>query len=458
MPFTEAAHTGKCSSALWTLLSPSGQIFSLFPPSSRFSFCSFEDDYEVDTPEQAVSPPREASAHMRESFGRDSMESSRLDPPDDEPPSLKKGSVEEAGGTDPHFRSADYSISSPAAGEPSIDDQGFFSVAEAPLEVSASQVMMGTESVSNKYVSPESTSASNHHYFHDDRQRMMPSHDLESPLNSDHPQYAEDEAMYMNDEVAENGDSAYSQRHEFVDRGLGPSSPQERFEHSAGSPITGGSNNKFFDAESSLNGGSNQFSGMVDHRYQTEQPIPTQHTVGHAHDPYDGTEEKKYGVEVEEYDSQLENSSDMVKVGHTFQTGPPPQIDPNVDLSSPQSFESLSQQSPAMRGAHEILKRNRRRRLEVYVPASSHMQSDSTPTFPGSLLTMLHAFVSADFPTGHHLQSNDQLPQPLQRPAWTAKALVPLTILARTILVLPCQALLFGPILRVQVIGALAVP
>jgi hypothetical protein len=257
------------------------------------------------------SPKADKSGRIRDCV---TTNSSRLDPPDDEPPSLKKDSMEE--------NSYHPGIMSPTA-ESSVDDHAYY-IAQQSLQVSTIQEhRVRPSEYPNQYVSPESfsqrvdefvdnqaTPVVPPHYF----QATSPSHEADNyfdgtPRSLEVDGYCEDEE---------------------------PLAPNEK----------------------EFSGTMHSFTYATDNQYDQE---------------YFGAEEKKLGMDKEDVDSQLESSVELIngdgeRQGNRFvdtefvYTGShnAAPFSPG-EISTNTGYDSQSHQSPAMRGAHEILKKRRRR-------------------------------------------------------------------------------------------------
>jgi hypothetical protein len=248
--------------------------------------------------------------------------SSRLDPPDDEPPSLKKGSMEEI-----YEELQQQPISTPPGA--SVDEHGFFSMQQQKLEVSTLQ---NPDNYPEQYVSPESyTQHQSDCYVDEEPTPVIPQEYFEdTPRLHEHEEYFDDAprspgaAEYYDDD--------------------GPVDPRDL--GIVGSPY----------AQSTL----------VDEQYYA-------------------SEEKK-SVEKEEIDSQVENSVEFVNkdseeqsAGRFVETSFTEYNGPAGDhpfSPAEASANSQSHQSPAMRGAHEILKK-RRQRFEMMLAAGQQQDEMS---------------------------------------------------------------------------------
>lgn len=324
-------------------------------------------------------------ASLRGSFG-----STRMDPPDDEPPSLKKEFMDDL---NPSY--AEYPDPDTPAMESNAGANAFFTV-DQTLRVDAHRHMIGPSGFPNQYVSPESVSPSHEQYFQ------------ETPIH-DEDQYYQQTQSQGNDEYYEAdantprngeyyGDDVEGRHDQYVDESGYP--VNEQYYAEGPSPVNGDyyaeepptpSNGSYYEDEPSANYGRHYddaptYYEDAQHVHNNDQlePQGDEHADAEAagspnskstqelsrqtsgEDGYNGTDEKKFGLDTEDMDShsQLDNSTDFLgKDGQTERF-----IDTSANPWSPQSGgldSGKNHQSPAMRGAHEILKRNRRRRLEV---------------------------------------------------------------------------------------------
>lgn len=200
--------------------------------------------------------------------------SSQIDPPDDEPPSLKIESMEENDKSNTHDMPS-------SSKDPDIDDQGFFSFEPAP---------QGQENFASDYVSPVSP-------LRHDNQFEKGAHGGEDLVYEDRTQISHPESdEYLHDK------SGYSDEKKMGSENENEERFTEEIENNA-SPY---------------------------HQpYNDIDPIDTSHTRS-----------AEYG------ESPLPNPHSPAR------------------LSANSALDSRGRQSPAMKGAHEILKRNRRRRAE----------------------------------------------------------------------------------------------
>jgi len=241
------------------------------------------------------------------------MNTSQIDPPDDEPPSLKIESMEENENQNPQYHTHDQNHVSSLSGKPDIDDQGFFRMAPG-FESEAQDGIDDPDNFSSKYVSPVSESRHAREFEGFEERPEDPSlaigNSLEEPLeaNRNTGTTQQDMQIVSND----------LERQNVV-------SPQLS--------SNGTSDEKF--------------------PYSDEKKVGTENE-GVA-DPNDS----------EEFVEEPANS-DVIGSIDTSHTRPKEYEDsPSAYPFSPSAMESRGRQSPAMRGAHEILKRNRRRRAEA---------------------------------------------------------------------------------------------
>lgn len=261
--------------------------------------------------EGSSSPIAEASGHLRESF---TTSSSRLDPPEDEPPSLKKDYMEE------NFH--DPGIMSPSA-EASVDEHGFYSVQQSLHVATIHDHMMRPNDYPDQYVSPESFSHHGQEFVEEEPTPVIPHHYFEETP----PSHGAN--IYFNETP---------RLHEI---------------------------DSDYEDEGPLDADVSDYSNAMEHHNFKQDNQPNQ--------DYFGSEEKKFGMEKDDVDSQLENSVEFVKNDGDIQnqrfinTSLPYNGDPSGAPFSPgeastnTGYDSQSHQSPAMRGAHEILKKRRRR-------------------------------------------------------------------------------------------------
>jgi hypothetical protein len=273
---------------------------------------------------------------MKQTF---SNSSSRLDPPDDEPPSLKKEQDE--------YHLEDPMAKRKTSGQPeqNADAHGLYSV-QPNLQVRTHDHFIVPENgLPDEYVSPES--ASGHQLFTGTTPASQEPYFQETPRSPEE---------YFHD------------THEQPEY-------EEYFEETPRSPPNG----EYF----------HEGTNYENSEMPTSPYTPTSQMDREFYD----SDEKKSGIEREDVDSQLENSADFGKEmkeeeenvmdpdGHAavekhFVDTTYVMPDEYGNISHPGPFspgeasansgmDSLtSHQSPALRGAHEILKR-RRRRLEM---------------------------------------------------------------------------------------------
>ena len=314
-----------------------------------------------------------------------------MDPPDDEPPSLKIESMEENQNLSPN-NNTDFTSSLSPLKKPDIDAQGFFTV-EPNLDVNTRDDSIGTNNFSTQYVSPESESQHNQEHFGG----LAPAID---------GKYAEESRSHESNHYRHENVSLT--KHQYFQEPFGSHENDAHFQDITG---TNGFQNEGFIQELDK---SIQTEGMIQdpnemnksdeifqekipqpHPDASEFPIDSRlHITGATEKEFDVIEEKKMGIEKNDSDSQLNVSDAITK--DEIEKSAEAQIDgyprnnivesidtscamPNSycnDNSAPSPFspagmsfnsatDSRGHQSPAMRGAHEILKRNRRRRLEV---------------------------------------------------------------------------------------------
>ena len=348
-----------------------------YPPSPLFS---------ADNDSRREFSVEDVGGHIRNSF-KESFGSPRMDPPDDEPPSLKKEYMEDFNPSYSQYPDPD----TPAV-ESNLHVQGFFG-GEQRLRVNAHGPII-TDGFPNQYVSPESLSPSHEQYF-------------QEPLTHDEEQYYQQTPSQRNDEYYDDAGDATPHDGEYYGENMeGPHDqyyeedeyPNGQYYQEGPSPANGDyyqvepptpAAASYYEEESGPNNpryyedeptyyedaqyyqGNGQLEPEDDDNVEAEGSPFSKATYGASRpatneDDYNGTDEKKIGLDKEDMDShsQLDNSADFFG-----KDGQPERfIDTSSQPYSPHSGgldSGKSHQSPAMRGAHEILKRNRRRRLEV---------------------------------------------------------------------------------------------
>jgi hypothetical protein len=318
----------------------------------------------------------------------------RMDPPDDEPPSLKIESMDEYNPPEAHYPDPD----TPAV-DSVADAQGFFNV-EQSLGVDTNRHMGGLDLFPHHYVSPESVSPSHEQYFHEPPTHYEEDYYQETPLHDNGEYYKADESIPRNDEY--DGEDPDSPRDQYHDGGA--SSKNRQYFASDPSPVNheyfeGGrpahSNGQFYE-EGPSPSSSRYYEDAPTHyedaqSYQEngllepdgDEQVEARHfphvnadygapKPASANDEYNGTDEKKFGLEKDDRDSHshIENSAEFVGQDalpdRYIDTSSNPYSPMGTSVNSGGGLDSTkSHQSSAMRGAHEILKRNRRRRLDV---------------------------------------------------------------------------------------------
>lgn len=242
------------------------------------------------------------------------MNTSQIDPPDDEPPSLKIQSMEENENQNPQYHTHDQNHVSSLPGKPDIDDQGFFRMAPG-FESEAQDRIDDPDNFSSQYVSPVSESRHAREF------------------------------------------EGFEQR---------PKDPSLAVSNSLEEPLEA---NRYI-------GTTQQDKQVVSHDLERQNVVPSQlSSNGTSDEKFPYSDEKKIGTEnegvadpndlKEEFWEEPANS-DVIGSIDTSHTRPKEYEDsPSAYPFSPSAMESRGHQSPAMRGAHEILKRNRRRRAEA---------------------------------------------------------------------------------------------
>lgn len=342
-----------------------------------------------------VSSREDTGRHVRENPRGGVGSPPRMDPPEDEPPRLRLESMDEHNPPESHFPDPD----TPAV-ESIGDPQGFFGV-EQPLGVDTHghrEGRAGHDLFPQHYVSPESMSPSHEQYFH------------EFPTQYDE-EYYQETPLHSNGDYLENNDSRH--RHGNYD-GEYPEDPDDQYHDEAVSPANrqyyveelSPINNEYYEEETPAHSDGQYFEeSPTNSRYNGDTPThyedaQSYHDTGvfepdgdgdvddrrfqhinapfgalkptSSMDEYNGIEEKKFGLDKDDRDSHshIDNSVDF-----HGKDGPPDRyIDTSANPYYPMGTagnsgggldSTKSHQSSAMRGAHEILKRNRQRRLDV---------------------------------------------------------------------------------------------
>mmetsp|Transcript_12152 Transcript_12152/g.28836 ORF Transcript_12152/g.28836 Transcript_12152/m.28836 type:complete len:979 (+) Transcript_12152:393-3329(+) len=317
---------------------------------------------------------------------------SRIDPPDDEPPSLKIESMEENHNLNYHNHTPGHSHVSTSSNL-DIDDQGFFRM-EPAVYRDVRDTTHGPENPSSHYVSSVSESRHNQDPFKN-----------YEPARFEHPENENSSLMinedFRTDEMSSNiqGKVAYEQSDtidHFQESAMKTSQtlnqndgefPEDGVNFHEPPPMNGSSE----EVQHNIKGTSLEHDqlGYV-HDTQNGDEISYDPSDPICNENFNYSDEKKSGVEKDEVDCDLNNSKFVVKKelaqSDKVSTNEQPynDIDPidtshtnlNESNATPHRFspavatpssatESKGHQSPAMRGAHEILKRNRRRRAEA---------------------------------------------------------------------------------------------
>jgi hypothetical protein len=322
-----------------------------------------------------------------------------MDPPDDEPPSLQTESMDENNPLESYY---------PDPNTPAVDSirdsQGFFGV-EQTLGVDIHgqrEGRAGHELFPHHYVSPESVSPAHGQYFHKSPNQYDQQYYQETPLHSNGEYFGNEDSRHRH--VAYEGEYPEDPDDEYHDEGASPANRQYYGEEP--SPI----NNRYYEEESSaLSGGQYYEESPTSSRYNEDAPTLYEDAQAYhdnglldqdgdddsnievdarrfaqmnskyggskpapAIDAYNGTDEKKYGSDKDEMEShsRVEDSAEFIdKTGQQdrfIDTSANPYSPTGTSGNTGGGLDSTkSHQSSAMRGAHEILKRNRRRRLDV---------------------------------------------------------------------------------------------
>jgi hypothetical protein len=212
-------------------------------------------------------------------------------------------------------------VMSPNA-EAGVDDQAFYSVQQSLQVSTIHEHVMRPMDYPNQYVSPESFTQRVDEFVDRQPTHFIPQHCFEATSPS-----------HESDNYFDGTPRSFELSGHYVD-------------------------------EERLDPDENEVAGAIPFTYATDNQNDQE---------YLGLEEKKLGMDKEDVDSQLENSVDFIKEygerqGHRFvDTGFVYSESHNIlpfspgETSTSTGYDSQSHQSPAMRGAHEILKKRRRR-------------------------------------------------------------------------------------------------
>ena len=364
-------------------------------------FFSFEGDAAVLNQENQSSTPGELFSQVRDThYIKESTVASaaRMDPPDDEPPSLKIESMEYNESLSPRYiDDVENHVSSPPR-KPGIDDQGFFTM-EPTLDVPAQDGIIGPDDFSDHHASPVSESS---RHNQEQFKGFEPARDDEYPEESrspesNHNQYFQDNPTSpSNQYFQESFESPENDEHdeyEHFKEATGVSVDQsEGSIQEPDEPIQiEDSSQESHEIDEYMVNISNEFTDD----YESHNVESTHRVLSNpiGDEEFHHSDEKKFGIEKDEVDSDLNDSeefskeelemsdeqstndqprNDIVEPIDTSYTRPS-EYDDNpspypfspAGMSTNSGMDSRGHQSPAMRGAHEMLKRNRRRRHEV---------------------------------------------------------------------------------------------
>jgi len=358
---------------------------------------SVEGDYvgtkqEYSTPGECFSPPKDMT--LTKDFG--GAKTSRIDPPDNEPPSLKIESMEDNGNLSSHHHSQGENYVSSPSRKPDIDDQGFFMM-EPSLNLDVQDGIDGLNKSSSQYVSPVSESRHNKDQFegvepargdeqpedsspanNNDFQDNMMLHSSEQIQEAFQPSRIENRIQDLTETGADEIEGLIEKEGE-------PLEVDDNFEES---PQIDGNIESLHQVTERTYPENNQFSDYFEPQ-NIKSPQVTSDPIRDEQFHY--SDEKKIGIEEDEgfglNDSTEDlkeelaksdkastndkpyNSFEPIDTSHTRPKEYGDNQSPNplspADVSTNSTIESRGHQSPSMRGAHEILKRNRRRRAEA---------------------------------------------------------------------------------------------
>ncbi|VEU39098.1 unnamed protein product [Pseudo-nitzschia multistriata] len=321
---------------------------------------------------------------------------SRMDPPDDEPPSLKIGSMEENQhaspryGTDRHKNDA----SSPSI-KPDIDEHGFFTL-DPRLNHDQNNIVEEEDSC-NQYVSPVSESLNNQDRQFDSAENEETPQGFRSPGGN---LYFEDEGMLPSNRHTQEPFQSTNYIDEYQDAaGVG-------MNHVEGPPR--------------VEDGFEE-SHEIDDTTEVYQQDMERTSINNNELPYDSrfidsdlpqvlsnaNEEKPIQIGKDPVGSDLINSGDVCEEDPEISCASDKPGDEFVDpidtsfsrqdeldnsalastsspagMSTNSGVDTRNHQSPAMRGAHAILKRNRRRRAESNRSSTGKVSNNNTMISP----------------------------------------------------------------------------
>ena len=335
-------------------------------------FFSTGDD-AISSSEVHHSPTKQDSPSFKE-FG-----ATRIDPPDDEPPSLKIESMEENHSLSSRYHTQGQNHVSSPSSNLDIDDQGFFRVEPALHRVEQDEAH-GPDNFSSHYVSSVSESRHNQDQF----ENFEPTRFDEAPENENFTPMSNKD--FQIDKISSNKSSFESRMvdrfeasGEFGSNGSqGPNRDEYKFPQDSDNcdePLVMNGNVKEVPDNMKL-ASINQNS--LEHDPETQNVSDT------SYGPSDPIHDKKF-FHSDKKQIRAEKNEDLAKPDMVA-TNVQPYNDigpinsssmkqnesnamPNklsvAESTTSSATESRGHQSPAMRGAHEILKRNRRRRVEV---------------------------------------------------------------------------------------------
>jgi len=328
----------------------------------------------------------------------------RIDPPDDEPPSLKIELVEE---NHNHTGTDNYLLSATGEKSPGIDSQGFFTL-EPNLDNDASNNIVSHGNFPNQYIASESVSPQYCDYFEDNdvgRTAKVSGDDthIKESKFSGSIEYFEEENSTLSCNHKENSDQDQCFPEQRI---ISMQQSEELIEEEESVEMK-----EEFDEAPFMHNNKDMTQEQISQLYPEEKKFLCESKLNGLDsycassnefiENFGDDDEKDTEVEKDEINSrvsEIDNSltKDEItnfpeRLTNRFARKAIEPIDTSytqkdtndIDNSTPSNtsptgisinsgIDSRSHQSPAMRGAHEILKRNRRRRLEVLAKHSNH--------------------------------------------------------------------------------------
>lgn len=256
------------------------------------------------------------------------------------------------------YHSQDENHASSPSGKPDIDDQGFFMM-EPALELDEQDGIDGPHSFSSQYASPGSKSRHSQDQF----EGFEPARGVGPSNQQFQKSFQSSEIEEAESELGANGSEGLIQEE--------------------GEPLQ--VDNNFEEPPETDN---SQFSNDFEPQNVDSPHAPSDRI---RDEKFHYSDEKKMGIEKDQLGSDLDDSKEDFKEelaksdtassndqlyndiepidtsctrSKEYEDNPSPNPSSLASVSTNSAMESRGRRSPAMRGAHEILKRNRRRRAE----------------------------------------------------------------------------------------------